>query len=174
MFDDLDWLDETTLGEALCLTVARGVTVAEALAAFGADAADSAPLDDLYGDGVALIEIPDGVLALEPNGYLGAQAEVLAALSASGTAACMYWNVNYDTSLSWARDGELIASFDLLDEDADDRQALPADLLPLAALADDEDEDPRRIGLALVERLTGVTLTADAITSVETGYRIQD
>jgi hypothetical protein len=171
------WVRGTGLGPAGTVTVVTGAQPDQVLAAFGADPAQPVPLAELFGQAgidpwVAVLPIDGAVLALEYNGWQGAQGPVLRRASAHGCAASMYWNVNALTSLSFARDGELLASFE------PPPPAQPGDPDVLAALAGLELEDYHdRVekGLVAVERFTGRGVRAEDVALVEAAaiaYRI--
>ncbi|WP_433294786.1 DUF6461 domain-containing protein [Pseudonocardia sp. CA-142604] len=171
------WVRGTGLGPAGTVMVVTGAEPEQVLAAFGADPAQPVPLTELFGQigidpWVAVLPIDGAVLALEYNGWQGAQGPVLRRASAHGSAASMYWNVNALTSLSFAREGELLASFE------PPPPALPGDPEVLAALAGLELEDYHdRVekGLVAVERFTGRGVRAEDVALVEAAgiaYRI--
>jgi hypothetical protein len=110
------WVESSSLQVAATVTFVAGLSAAEVLRAFGADPDDPEPLEDLRYHGgepwVAVREFDGFVLAFEENGYLGTNAAVLERLSRNGKAASAFWNVNAVTRLSFARDGEVLASFE--------------------------------------------------------------
>jgi Family of unknown function (DUF6461) len=63
-------------------------------------------LPGISGMRIGVTKIPGAVLMVEDNGYVGAQRDVLARISANGRAASMFWNVNEHTAFSYAQDGE--------------------------------------------------------------------
>ncbi len=102
---------------------------------------------------------------IEPNGYLGAAASVLCALSREGgTAVNMYWNVNDHMSFALAVDGKAVRSFDPTASDLPGIGNIGEPLLQEEGLAFGEASWDQPGGatasmLALAERLTGVTIT---------------
>jgi hypothetical protein len=77
-------------------------------------------LPGISGMRIGVTKIPGAVLMVEDNGYVGAQRDVLARISANGRAASMFWNVNEHTAFSYAQNGELLGSVALYDaEDPD-------------------------------------------------------
>jgi hypothetical protein len=60
---------------------------------------------------VAVLEAGTAVLAVEYNGFQGADQAVLRRASAGGRAG-MFWNVNALTRLSFAEGGQMLASFE--------------------------------------------------------------
>ncbi|GAA2155769.1 hypothetical protein GCM10009844_43320 [Nocardioides koreensis] len=172
--DDYTWLEDSLLGEAACLTVVLGKSRESVLADFGADAQVVVPIDDAYGNGVSLVDIPDGVIAIEYNGFQGAQPEVLRALSVDGSASSMFWNVNDDNAFSCARGGQLVATVDMYDAEDPGEVDLPDDLRLLFELGADEDADLHAIGLAMVEQFTGVKITAVHVENAEVAHPIEN
>ncbi|OKI29072.1 hypothetical protein A6A25_30450 [Saccharothrix sp. CB00851] len=104
--------------EAFCLTVVRGLSVAEALTRFDAPPsgwtttlADAGPTSvAAYPDELPLVvadHLDGWTLPAEDNGYHGAQEEVVATLSVGTVAASVHWNVEFDSNL--VPDGDLLA-----------------------------------------------------------------
>lgn len=141
------------------------------LAAFGADTPTQQPFEQLLRQydlpyWVAVLPVDGAVLAVEPNGYRGASAEVLRLASARGVAASMYWNVNAVTRLSFARHGELLAAFELGIEP----QPTRADLQPVLADLDFASYgDKVELGLVAVERFTGHAVRPADLERIEVG-----
>jgi hypothetical protein len=117
--------DNTLPTEALCLTVVRGLDLAEALCRFDASAgrrcATLAAAGELgaraYPNDLPLViadRCGDWVLLAENNGFHGSLREVLAGLSRGTVAASVYWNVNMQSSIGYAEDGQLLAAFDFV------------------------------------------------------------
>ena len=101
------------------------------------------------------------VLLAENNGWHGAKTSVLQRLSAGTVVASAFWNVNLDSTISLARDGQVLAAFDFVIG-----RKLPAALAP--CLDGLEFTDPYRMTaetLARVERVSGVRLTAEWATA---------
>ncbi|WP_112261410.1 DUF6461 domain-containing protein [Lentzea terrae] len=154
--------------DAFCLTAVQGLTVDEALERFdgypGWAVADLAEVGEraagVYPDELPAVvadEVDGWVLLAENNGWHGTMTPVLQRLSAGTVVASAFWNVNLDSAISLARDGEVLAAFDFVI----DRKP-PAALLPhLEGL---EFTDAYRMtaeALAFVERVSGVRLTAE-------------
>ncbi|MEU4670264.1 DUF6461 domain-containing protein [Amycolatopsis sp. NPDC023774] len=163
------WIGQSMLSEAATVTVVVGLSFEQVLQAFGADVEEPEPLDDLrdfdfgYRPSVLVSEVDGAVLAVEENGFRGAQGEVLAELSRGGRAASMFWNVNAVTRLSFARDGELLASAELgLPLGAD-----PEVAAAIAGLDFDDLRDRRPKGLVAAERFTGRGLTVEDLDEIE-------
>jgi Family of unknown function (DUF6461) len=168
------WIRDSALDVAATVTAATGLTVEEVLRAFGADPARPESLRGLDDEvtarmsidpWVAVLDIGNAVLAVEYNGWQGAQEPVLLRASAGGRAASMYWNVNAVTRLSFAEGGRLLASFEPPYEDVID--AGPAVAAALAGLDFDDYRDKTGKGLAAVERFTGRGITAEDLRRIE-------
>ena len=168
------WISESALGDAACVTVIVGSPANEVLARFGADSSRTmaAADGDAPGGSVAVVGVPGGVLAVEFNGFQGSLGEVIQRLSTDGLAASMFWNVNDDNAFSCARDGQLIASVDMYDAEDGDEIDLPEELRDLFELAADEDADLHAVGVAMVERFTGVAVPEDAIASITVAHPV--
>jgi hypothetical protein len=117
--------DNTLPTEALCLTVVRGLDLAEALRRFDACAGRRSATLAAAGEmaaGAFPNDLPlvvadrcgDWVLLAENNGFHGSLREVLARLSSGTVAASVYWNVNMQSSIGYAEDGKLLAAFDFV------------------------------------------------------------
>jgi hypothetical protein len=120
--------------------------------------AGDAVLDDFDGSRLVVqVDALDGWATLiEPFGWAGTDAGVLARLSAGGRAVNVLWNVNAVMHAGWADDGAVVRSFDpLLDDRRDDR--LPED----ADLPFGEPDAALRAAFVLAERLTGVRIERD-------------
>jgi predicted dehydrogenase len=147
------------LGDAGCVTFVAGADADTVLAAFGADTSSPMTVEEASTEmvpAVCVVRTPHGVVAAEENGFQGSRAEVLRVVSASGTAASMFWNINMVTRLSLARDGDITFAEELIgfDEPAIAEQ-LPGPLV--AALADDE-ADVVAPGIEAAALLAGVPL----------------
>ncbi|MBE1495298.1 hypothetical protein H4696_002398 [Amycolatopsis lexingtonensis] len=170
------WIRQSRLTVAATVTVVTGLPAAEVVRGFGADPDRPEPLPELreaYGDPwLSVLDLGGVVLAIEENGYLGSHEEVLTAVSQGGRAASMFWNVNAVTRLSFARDGEVMASFEPgLGEPAADPEVVAA----LAGLDFEDYRDLDEKGLVAVERFTGRGLDAGDLEVIEragVGYRI--
>ncbi|GGU41354.1 DUF6461 domain-containing protein [Lentzea flava] len=154
--------------DSFCLTAVRGLTVDEALERFdgypGWDVCDLAEVGQraaaVYPDELFTViadQVDGWVLLAENNGWHGAKTSVLQRLSAGTVVASAFWNVNLDSTISLARDGEVLAAFDfVIDKEP------PEVLLPhLEGLTF---TDPYRMtaeALAFVEGVSGVRLTAE-------------
>lgn len=163
---------EALPSEALCLTAVRGLVIDKALARF--DAAPQTRTTTLAHAGQASVnafpdELPlvvaderDGwVFLAEHNGYHGSLPEVLATLSNGTVAATVYWNVDFDSTINLAQDGQILGEMDFIG-----RQAPTADLAAYLENLDFQDADRMcAAAIAFLERVTGVRLDADWATA---------
>ncbi|MDQ3789929.1 MAG: DUF6461 domain-containing protein [Actinomycetota bacterium] len=106
------WIEKHRLHQAVTITVVRGLTATEVIRTFGGDPAAPVPLGTVtreygYVPAVAVLDVGDVVLAVEDNGFRGADRDVLTALSRNGTAASVFWNVNADFQIAVADHGTL-------------------------------------------------------------------
>ncbi|WP_051797258.1 DUF6461 domain-containing protein [Catenuloplanes japonicus] len=142
------WIRSSRLRMAATVTVVVGLAPEAVLAAFGDDR-----------EGVEVVGIPGAVLVVEENHYRGSHEEVLAALSANGPAASMFWNVNMLTRLSFAEDGRVLAAFEPgLDADVPEEVA---GVLEGISFADGGGVVEK--GLLAVERFTGHAVMPDDV-----------
>jgi hypothetical protein len=174
------WVKRSALDIAATVTVVTGSTVEEILRAFGADPERPESLRAIANDvngrmsidpWVAVLEAGTAVLAIEYNGFQGSNEAVMRRASARGRAASMFWNVNAMTRLSFAEDGQLLASF----EPPEDVDAGPAVAVALDGLDFDDYRNKTARGLVTVQRFTGRGITArdlDQIEAADTAFRI--
>jgi hypothetical protein len=171
------WVRRCGLGMAATVTVVTGASAEEVLDAFGADPAEPVAMSDLSEDmgldpWVAVLPVDGAVIAVEYNGWQGKQRPVLRSASARGRAAGMYWNVDAMNTVSFARGGEVLASFEIPPHEP------PADgevRAALDGLALEDHRDPVEKGLVAVERFTGRGLREEDVERIEatgTAYRI--
>ena len=148
------------------ITVVVGLALPEVVAAFGADPTPRPPGDRFF-DGLVCLELTPlgpsdhrqpGVLVVEPSHYRATERPVLEALSRTGRAASMFWNVNAVTMLSLAENGELLDSFEWFDE-----ASHPNVLSLLEGLDLFTNADNIARGMLVIERFTGWSVTADLI-----------
>ncbi len=167
------WVRRSPIGEAATVTVIPGADITRVLRAFGADATtpmSMAMLRETWRAGrfwVAVLAVEGAVLAVEDNGFQGAQAQVLRALSRRGRAASMFWNVNALTRLSLAEHGRIVASF----EPGLDRAAeiAPAALPYLEGLDLTDHRNKIEKCLVAVERSTGHPVRPVDVERIEAG-----
>jgi hypothetical protein len=169
------WFEHHWLAEASTITVVRGASVDEVLRGFGADPARPQPMTGMQEDlgidpWVSVLEVGDVVLAVEPNGWQGAQSPVLRAVSRGGVAASMYRNVNAVSRLSFAVDGAVPASFE---PGLDDAPGALGDVL--AGLEFGDYEHVWSKALTAIERFTGHGLDEQdmaELLAADVGYAI--
>jgi hypothetical protein len=143
---------------SLTVLVASGVTRDDVLASLGVDV--SRPAEDAWdfderSAAWAAVEVPGGVLAVEPSGCGDPSSDALASLSKVGAAAVVRSNIMAHYRFGAARGGELV-----LDDDEfiylSDPDRIPAALRPLFDAAwedlEVEDEQDRRTRSRLVLR----------------------
>ena len=166
------WLRRSALSEAATITVVTGSTAEDVLRAFGADPARPESLRAIGDDviermsadpWVAVLDTGGAVLAVEYNGFQGADEDVLRRASAGGRAASMFWNVNALTRLSFADGGRVLASF----EPGEDTDAGPAVAAALDGLDFEDYRDTGGKGLVAVQRFTGHGITAGDLERIE-------
>ena len=164
---DYGWLSGPGRPGAMCITVATGLSVEEALVAFGADP-DAEPvatteLGRSEDPAVAVAPVDGAVVAIEVVGWQGVRPEVLRPLSRAGRAASIFWNDAHGSpEVSVAEAGRVLSSLDPFYPDqrrGDD----PAAVDPLLAGLDFEAVDPIALGMAVVERFTGVLVSPDML-----------
>jgi hypothetical protein len=174
--DAYAWLtddDATILAQAGCVTVVTGATVSAVLNAFGARTDRTYAVDDTFlleaHTAACVVDVPGGVVAVEFNGYQGSRAEVLGPASRRGKAASIFWNVNYVVQFTCARRGRTLAMTDLsLGADPDE---LPRSLRPMLSLTESDDADLVAVGMAMVDRFTGLSaLTRELVDGLSEGY----
>lgn len=185
---DYRWFSEAFPGlrEAYCLTLVEGVSPEELLRRAGAGPAGhhtgASELveaaydvwDEYDGDRLFIAATPLGgwALAVEPNGYLGITAPVLAALSAGTRLVSHFRNVNAVDHFHWQRDGHNLLHFEpLFPARRDGSEAGAAAGIMREAGFDLTEGDQHdhtlhtEAAFALAERLTGVRLTAELLES---------
>jgi hypothetical protein len=158
-----DWVRDSAIGEAGCITLVTPADLTAVAAAFGGDLSQGGEgvlADGLSGPGAptALVRhIGDWVLVVENNGFEGSRSEVLRRLP--GRAVSMFWNVNAATEFSYAVNGTVLTTFEALFPD------YPTGAQPNALSAHfsglpwrDLSVDSVSLMLALAARLTGVAV----------------
>jgi len=177
--EDYPWL-EYVFQDAGCVTLVKGRTVEEVLAAFRAETSVKVPIEDAFGDGeegfVSVIPSGEGVVAFEYNGFQGSLPEVVAAASEGGAkAASMFWNVNDDNAFTCASDGDLVVTVDMYDaelgDELDEDLDLPEQVRALFTSASDETSDLHAVGLAMAATYAGVDVSREAVEAVQFAYR---
>jgi hypothetical protein len=173
------WIEKGPLSAAATITVVQGLTPDEVITGFGGDPTAPVSIKETAGRPsrrrggypepyVAVLEVDGIVLAVEDNGFVGADEDRLTTLSRNGKAASLYWNVNANFRLTVAERGSLVYAGHPLHD-------------PGAPHTDDLDFDDFRHrnakGLTVLARVVGRTITADdiaAIRSADRGYITQD
>ncbi|MGI8416699.1 MAG: DUF6461 domain-containing protein [Nakamurella sp.] len=170
------WLTKSVLSEAATVTVVTRSTPDEVLRAFGADPGEATSLSNrLQQFGidpwVAVLAVDNTAIAVEVNGWQGAQPPVLRELSKNGRAASMYWSVNNNGTVSIAAAGEVLGSGGLGMQHEDSPELDAA----LAGLDLDDYRDTVAKGQLAVERFTGFVVRQehlDALLAVDRAYPI--
>ncbi len=171
------WVTKSVLSDAATVTVVTDSTPEDVLRAFGADPGEATSLSErLQQFGidpwvVAVLAIDSTVIAVEVNGWQGAQRPVLQELSRSGRAASMYWSVNNNGTVSIAAAGEVLGSGEL----GMQRENSPELAAVLAGLDLDDYRDTVANGQLAVERFTGFVVRPehlDTMLAVDLAYPI--
>lgn len=165
-----EWLADSRVQVAGCVTVAVGIDEQAAATAFGMDLAGpaltSTEIDEAF-EGIACLsnhtDDPRAVVVIEDNGFEGSRELVLRQLSRGGKAASLFWNVNGLLVFSCARKGQVLFSDDIGHDDPEDHEDLPRSLVPLLRLMGEEDADLVAIGAAMVAKYVGVDVDARAL-----------
>ncbi|WP_156252680.1 DUF6461 domain-containing protein [Pseudactinotalea terrae] len=157
--------------EAATITAIGGTSLDTVLAAFGAGGAPVLPsehLDAPWTGGeqpawAVIAPVGEGVIVVEPIGYVGTNPAVLEAASQGGTAVMVYWSVNYDTEVEIAVDGEVVAGIfgqphgiERLPQLTEQIGAPPEDLV-----------EQLRWGIEAQQELTGAWLTSELWAELE-------
>lgn len=153
--------------ESLTVVVASGATRETAAAALQADLNDpvAAGIWDRATTFWGFLELPGGVLAVEQSGYGDPSRFALQALSDGGqTSAVVRTNIQAHVRFGCARHGELVFDDDEYRYALNDLDTVPAELRSLFELADSE--DCFLVGLAMVERFSGLEVTAQHVNDV--------
>lgn len=159
--DAFDWVTDTILDDAACLTLTEPATVAEVARAFGGDPARAreltlaeaaAELTD--GPWVAVRPVGSWVLAVELNGWQGSRPEVLERVAATGRAVSTYWNAGGRAQFAYAAAGRVLTRFDAVFPERRDGDE-PDALVPVMAGLPWAGALPVPLLLALAARLTG-------------------
>jgi hypothetical protein len=179
---DLSWF-----GEAACVTVAAGVTREQFVNAFGVDlaspqstaqstsqsGADSGAPEDTDGPAqVSFTEVAGCLVAVEVNGLIGAEADVLEATSMAGRAASASWNATGMVRFACARDGAVLYDGELAPDGVPEgTEGLPPQLAGLVGPVADDQPSAQAVAMALVEAWTGARVSAaDIERALTLGY----
>jgi hypothetical protein len=159
------WIDRV---DALTLTLIQGAGLREVGEALGFDWSSErlVTFDDAFEDldpegwdyPVQVGELDGWTVVVEPNGFLLADEEKLAALSSDGAAVSAFRNINAQSRFILARRGGIVRSFDPVIPDYEpDGEPLPEE----SGLSFGADGDPTPASLVLLERVTGVPIEED-------------
>lgn len=106
------WIEKSPVQVAATITVVQGLTPDEVVSTFGGDPAAPVSIRSIaqrggYVPALAVLAVDGVVVAVEDNGFQGADRATLTALSRNGKAASVYWNVNANFQFTVAEHGEL-------------------------------------------------------------------
>lgn len=157
--------------EAATITIVRGLDVDDLdsvlrfVPASGRSATfeEALFLQDVHAWPVQVEGLPDGLVVVEPNGFLTTIRETAQALSRRGSSTSVFWNVNAVMKFQLAEQGKMTRLFDPLFRYEDAGTGAP--LREEQGLFASSDEDPRGAALELLRRLTGVGVTHDWLLS---------
>lgn len=170
--------------ESLTVLFVAGASVGDVAAALDVDLDTAKNLDDVLGDmqatAWALLDVPEGVIAVEPTGFGDPTRAALVELSRSARASAVVRNnVLAHLRFGCARDGELLFDDNEFMYVPDPAEA-PEELRPLVELVwqriGDEDEEPGDeeegpdgfpVALAMAETATGIALTAENVVAIQ-------
>jgi hypothetical protein len=123
--EQFEWVGDSSIQEAGCLTLVRDTDVERVAEAFGAVLERARGLDfeefceeafahdDIYSM-IGVRRVGAWTLVVEDNWFEGARPEVLRRVSAGTEVVSAFWNVNALTRFSHAVDGEVRTSFEAL------------------------------------------------------------
>ncbi|WP_214103664.1 DUF6461 domain-containing protein [Acrocarpospora catenulata] len=161
------------LPSQFCLTWCEEHDLDEVARRFGADVetglwADEDDIEELEEEYPAellqLVAVGDWTVALEPGGFQGSRSVVMEALSVGTRAFSVYWNVELDSAVSYAVDGVVRTTFDLVEVEGRtgaDPSALDPLLREVGLRAGLTVPELKARSLALGERLSGALLIPD-------------
>jgi hypothetical protein len=171
-------------GYGYCLTLVRGLVVADAVDRLGGEdtgeardleglvdhAFDTQTSSDFRSTSAGLSEVDGWALIFEPNGFLGVNPTVAQRLATDSLLVSHFRNVNAHGRFSWWERGEPQLVFDpLFPSQRDGPRADDAVPILIAAGFEVEDRPDRPLDgtlaatFAFAERLTGVVVTADLL-----------
>lgn len=164
------WLEDSPISEAACVTFAESTDLAPVAAAFGGLIEEAAEVrfdggyePDYTQHTAALRQAGGWAVAIEDNGWQGSAPEVLHQLTGGRTVSC-FWNVNAVTQFTYASHGIVVTKFEALFPD--DRSGADPDALEdlRAGLPWDEAVDAaEQLMFALAARITGIEFTPDLL-----------
>ncbi|QFY11591.1 hypothetical protein GBF35_37910 [Nonomuraea phyllanthi] len=170
----------------LCLTWCQGDGLEEVARKFGADlhsgswaaSDDLEELEEEYPGQLLQLTYMDGwIIALEPSGFQGVRPEVLGPLSSGGRALSVTWNVERDSSLRYAVDGEIMTSCTLINVEQRagvDPSALDTVLREVGLYGRLPMEECKARSLALGERISGQRMTPDWLRGSQLVFTVTD
>lgn len=172
------WTRRGSLEMGATITVVTGLSADAVVRAFGADPQRPEPIAAQWEQTdidpwVAVLPVCGAVVAVEFNGWQASMPPTMRRASVGGRAASAYWNVNALSILSFAANGQLLASFEPRAKSPKLPPEVAATLHGLD-LADDRDL-PWEIALVAVERFAGIGFTAADLARIELAgvvYRI--
>ncbi|MFD9737801.1 DUF6461 domain-containing protein [Umezawaea sp. NPDC059074] len=163
------WVEKSVFQVAVTVTAVVGLSAEEVLEVFGVDAETGSMAEARVGEinqWIAVSEADGVVVVFEDSGFAATRDEVLQRLSRNGKAASAYWNVNAGTRLSFARDGEVLASFEPGPCPSDDPEVRAA--FDPFDFVDRRHRDAKMV--AAVARFTGRTITEADFDAVEVAH----
>ncbi|NUW41026.1 DUF6461 domain-containing protein [Nonomuraea rhodomycinica] len=170
----------------LCLSWCQGDDLEEVARRFGADMSSGAwatpdDIEDLEeehpGQLLQLAPLGDWVIALEPAGFQGVRPEIIGPLSSGGQAFSVSWNIELDSSVCYAADGEIKTSFNLVEVETRygaDPAVLDPVLREVGLHGGLPVETRKARSLALGEKISGRPLTPDWLHSPRFVFTITD
>jgi hypothetical protein len=185
---DYEWIEQSALSGAYCLTLARELSPEAFLARIGAEAdrrytglrelvqpsmalweGEEAGESLLMAVTVATGEGGSWALGVEINGFLGVSEELIVPLSMDTTVVSHYESQAGPNRFYWLQDGDILLHFLPLDPAEREGSAPDAAIDAMREVGFDLAEDSDSIGIstaaafALAERLTGVRVTAEML-----------
>nr|WP_269205097.1 DUF6461 domain-containing protein [Motilibacter aurantiacus] len=159
------WAEQGALGEGACVTFVTNTGARTVLREYGAvPERRMVPAEDAFWSGfdsVAVATAGRSAVLVSDNSFECTRPEVLRAVSRGGRAVSVFWNVEYDNAFSYAVDGRVVTSFDMLDGTVSLTTGANAALKPfLSGLSLSRQGMGIPAGLAIAERITGARLTA--------------
>ncbi|MEU6345900.1 DUF6461 domain-containing protein [Streptomyces sp. NPDC046977] len=188
--DDYRWFeaDFARLAEAYCITLVRGITPPEVLRILRAEvqghstgvvaldehAYETAQVHEGTHGYLGVAPLHDWSVLVEPNGYIGTLDGVLSRLSVGRTAVSHYRNVNAVDHFDWFEDGKPKLHFEPLfawDRGGSDPDCLVAAMREVGFATEEGAIDDLDVvtaaTFALAERVTGIRLTPELLTTTE-------
>jgi hypothetical protein len=168
------WVEES-YWQAACVTFVRGASVDEVMDRFGGDpdtaewmtlreAVDSSASSDYADDDCQIIladAVGEWVVVVEENGFQATLPEVVKKVSTGAQMVSVFWNVNSDSQFTYAVNGQVITTFDLVFPE--ERSGSDPDYLlePMSKLLLISEDQTLTFAFALAESITGVRFEQD-------------